>query len=340
MTTNAAAPVAAPPSAANIQIMQLNTAFLTSRCLHMIAELGVADHIGAQPESTAALAKATGANEEALYRVLRLLASYGVFEWRDDGWSHTEASRFLSSDHPGSLRDYIRMMGLPVFWRAWENMDYSLRTGESAFTKVDTGGVFAYLAQHPEESRIFNASMSSKSHRDIAALLPAYDFSQFGVIADVGGGRGHLLRAILKSAADTRGILFDQPHVVAEVSPEKGEKLTVVGGDFFSGHVPEADAYLLMNIIHDWQDAECVKILSTIRRDMPPHARILIIETIVPPTPGPHLAKELDIAMLVLPGGKERTQEEYAHLVEKASLRLQKVVSTMSPYSILEVVAG
>ena len=338
-TTAAPPKSAAQPSAANIQLMQLTNAFWTSRCLHIVAEIGVADHLDAQPQSTAALAKATGSNEEALHRVLRLLASYGIFEWRDGAWHHTEASRFLRSDDPGSLRDYVRMIGMPVFWRAWENMDHSIRTSEPAFSKVHPGGVFAYLAEHPEESRIFNASMTSKSHRDIAALLPAYDFSKFATIADIAGGRGHLLRAILKNSPNTQGILFDQPHVVAEVSPGKGEKLSVIGGNFFTDHMPKADAYILMNVIHDWADPESVKILSGIRRDMPQHARVLIIETIVPPTPEPHLAKELDIAMMVLPGGKERTKEEYAELVAKSGLRLKDVVNTMSPYSILEVAA-
>ncbi|PYI89983.1 MAG: methyltransferase, partial [Verrucomicrobia bacterium] len=170
------------------------------------------------------------------------------------------------------------------------------------------------------------------------AILPAYDFSQFGIIADIAGGRGHLLRAILKSSPNVQGVLFDQPHVVAEVSPEKGEKLTVVGGSFFTDHMPKADAYVLMNIIHDWADAESIKILSAIRRDMPAHARVLLIESVVPSSPEPHLSKELDIVMLVLPGGKERTKEEYAELVAKCGLRLKRVIDTRSPYSILEIV--
>src|SRR5262249_50617480 len=340
MSASTVLPSAAmPPSPANIQIMQLTTACWTSRCLHVIAELGIADAIGDRPQPTEVLAKATGTQPHALYRVLRLLASVGIFEWKDGSWHHTEASRFLRSDHPGSLRDYVRMLGLPVFWSAFADLDHSLRTGESAFAKGHAEGVFRYLAKHPEESRIFDAAMTSKSHRDIAAILPAYDFSQFDTIADIAGGRGHLLRAILKSCPETQGILFDQPHVVAEVAPEKGEKLTVVGGDFFADPMPQADAYLLMNIIHDWADAESIKILSAIRRDMPPHARVLIIETVVPPTPGPHLSKELDIAMMALPGGMERTQEEYAGLALKCALRLQLMVETTSPYSILELVA-
>jgi hypothetical protein len=182
--------------------------------------------------------------------------------------------------------------------------------------------------------------MASKSHRDIAAILPAYDFSQFESIADIAGGRGHLLRAILKASPKTQGILFDQPHVVAGVTPDRGEKLTTVGGNFFADPMPKADAYLLMNIIHDWPDTESTKILSAISRDMPTHARVLIIESIVPATPGPHLSKELDIAMMALPGGMERTQDEYAALASKCALRLKRVVETMSPYSILELVAA
>jgi O-methyltransferase domain len=341
MSSSSARPKAAtPPSPANIQLMQLSNAFWTSRCLHIVAELGVADHLGDESQSTEFLAKATGASAGPLYRVLRLLASVGVFEWKEGAWHHTEASRFLRSDDPGSLRDYIRMIGLPVFWRAFEDLDHSLRTGEAAFAKRHASGVFAYLAKHPEESRIFDAAMTSKAHRDIAAILPAYDFSQFATIADIGGGRGHLLRAILKGSPKTQGILFDQPHVVAEISPDQGEKLLVVGGSFFTDRMPKADGYLLMNIIHDWADAESIQILSAIRRDMPQHARVLIIETVVPPTPGPHLSKELDIAMMALPGGKERTQEEYADLAARCDLRLQQVVGTTSPYSILEMVAA
>jgi len=332
---------AVPESFANIQqLMQITTAYWTSRCLHVVAQLGVADHIGDWPQSTEALAEATGTQADALNRVLRLLASVGVFEWKNNAWHHTEASRILRSDHPGSLRDYVRMLGLPFVWSAFEDMEHSLRTGECAFAKRYGCDVFAYLAEHPEEGRIFDGAMTAKSHRDIEAVLPAYDFSQFATVADIAGGRGHLLRAILKTSPATQGILFDQPHVVAQVVPDKGEKMELVGGNFFSDPMPKADAYLLMNIIHDWADSESIKILSAIRRDMPGHARVLLIETVVPSTPGPHLSKELDIIMMVVPGGKERTQEEYAELAAKCALRLNRVVETMSPYSILEMVAA
>jgi hypothetical protein len=146
--------------------------------LHLVAELGIADLIGDQPQSTEALAKASGTQPNALYRVLRLLASVGIFEWEHGAWHHTDASRLLRSDHPGSLRDYVRMLGLPVFWNAFGDLDHSLRTGKSAFAKHYPEGVVEYLAKHPEESHIFDAAMASKSHRDIAAILPAYDFSQ------------------------------------------------------------------------------------------------------------------------------------------------------------------
>lgn len=330
----------AKPSDANIQLMQLTNAFWTSRCLHVVAETGVADHLNEKSESTDSLAQLTGTHPEALYRVLRLLASQGIFAWKDGAWVHTEASRLLRGDHPASMRDYIRMIGMPVLWHAWEELEYSVRTGKTAFQKIHPAGIFAYFSEHPEQSRIFNASMTSKAHRDIAALLPAYDFSQFQTIADIGGGRGHLLRAILKQSPNTNGILFDQPQVVAEVKPEPAEKLRVVGGNFFTDRFPVADAYLLMNIIHDWNDADSIKILSGIRRDMSAHARVLVIETVVPATPGPHYSKELDIVMMAIPGGKERTQEEYSKLASHCGFRLNRVVATQSPYSALEMQAG
>jgi hypothetical protein len=340
LIVNTESAVAAAPNPADIQIMQLTTVCWTSRCLHVVAELGIADLIGDQPQSTEALAKASGTQPNALYRVLRLLASVGIFKWDQAAWHHTDSSRFLRSDHPASLRDYVRMLGLPVFWNAFSDLDHSLRTGEPAFTKQHPEGVFRYLAQHPEESRIFDSAMTSKSHRDIAAILSVYDFSQFAIIADIAGGRGHLLRAILKASPKTQGILFDQPHVVAGVTLEKGEKLTTTAGNFFVDPLPRADAYLLMNIVHDWPDAECIKILSAIRRDMPAHARVLIIETIVPPTSGPHLSKELDIVMMALPGGMERTKDEYASLASKCAFKMKRVVETPSPYSIMEMVAA
>ena len=328
----------AAPAPADTPVLQLSMCYWASRCLHVVAELGIADLLGDQPQSTEALAKASGTQPRALYRVLRLLASMGIFKWEQGAWHQTEASLFLRSGHPASLRDYVRMLGLPVFWNAFADLDHSLRSSEPAFAKSHAEGVFAYLANHPEESGIFNAAMTSKSHRDILAILPAYDFSQFSTIADIAGGRGHLLRAILKSSPRTQGILFDQPHVIVGVTPENAEKLTTIGGNFFTDSLPAADAYLLMNIIHDWPDAESARILSAIRRAMPVHARVLIIETIVPETPGPHLSKDLDIAMMALPGGMERTREEYAALAAKSAFRLQRIVPTISPYSLLELV--
>lgn len=338
MNAEAAAASSALSSPADIQLMQLTTGCWTSRCLHVVAELGIADLLDDQPRSTEELARASSTTPNALYRILRLLASVGIFEWHHGAWRHTATSRFLRSDHPSSLRDYIRMMGLPAFWDALGDLEHSVRAGEPAFAKHHPEGVFVYLAKHPEQSRIFDAAMTSKSHRDIAAILPAYDFSQFAVIADIAGGRGHLLRAILKAAPKTQGILFDQPHVVSGVTPEKDEQLTKIGGSFFVDPMPKADAYLLMNIIHDWPDTECSTILSAIRRAMPAHARVLILETVVPETPGPHLSKELDIVMMAIPGGMERTRDEYAALAAKSNLQLHRMVPTMSPYSILELV--
>jgi hypothetical protein len=338
--TPSAPKTSSAPGAALGKLMQVTNAFLISRCLYVAAEIGVADHLNDAPQSSEALAKATGSNAGALHRVLRVLASHGIFEQNGSSWSHTDMSRLLRTNNPASMRDYIRMIGMPVFWRGWEHIEHSVRTGETGFKKVHPGGAFAYLAENPQESSLFNAAMTAKSHGDIAAVLPAYDFSQFATIADIAGGRGHLLRAILGQCPNTEGILFDQPHVVREVSANKGEKLTAIGGCFFNDKLPKADCYMLMNIIHDWPDAESIKILSAIRRDMPQHARVLLIESVVPSSPEPHLSKELDIVMMVLPGGRERTKEEYSDLVAKCGLRLKRVIDTKSQYSIVEIVAA
>jgi len=344
MTATAAPPQSGTaPSPANIQLLQLAGAAWASRCLHVVAQLGVADHIGDAPQSTEALAKATGTRPDALYRVLRLLASLGVFEWKNGAWSHSEASRFLRSDHPGSLRDYVRMLGLPIFWDAYEDMEYSLRTGQPAFAKRHEGGVFAYLAGHPEESRIFDAAMTSKSHRDITAVLPAYDFSQFGTIADIAGGHGHLLAAVLRKYPNARGVLFHLPPVLAGApkmmdSYGVGDRVELVEGDFFAGIPVKADIYLLKHIIHDWYEDTNQKILRNIRANMPDDGKVLIIEAVVPEGNEPHFSKIIDLEMLISPGGIERTPSEFEKLLSDSGFKMTRIIPTQGMMSIVEAV--
>lgn len=317
------------------KLFTLATAFWTSRSLHAIAELGVADVLAEQPQTAEQLARATGANPVALDRVLRLLAAHGIFEARDGAWAHTPASKLLRDDHPHSMRAFLRLLGLPFIWQSWGELGHSLRTGEPAVTRLHADGPFAYLAKNPEESRIFDAGMAAKAQRDIPAVLEAYNFSHFKRIADIGGGRGHLLRAILQKAPAATGILFDQLHVISE-APKAEPRLQCLAGDFFRDAMPVSDAYLLMDILHDWADADASRILAAIRRAAASDAMVLVLETVIPDTPGVHLAKALDINMLVMTGGRERTRREHEQLLAGAGFRLERVIPTASPYSIVE----
>jgi hypothetical protein len=316
-------------------LFRISGGYLLVRSLHAVADLGVADAVGEKPVPVSELAKATGTNADALARVLRLLAADGVFELSGETVSHSAASRLLRSDHPQSMRSLVRMLGQGVIWKVTEHLKDSLRSGEPAAGRVLPEGIWAHLAKNEEDARIFDAAMTAKAHGHIAGILGAYDFRQFKTIADIGGGAGHLLRAVLDKAPQAQGVLFDQPHVVAKAPVAGSPRLTVKGGDFFKDALPAADGYLIMEVIHDWPDAESVSILSAIRRAAPKGAKLLLIEQIVPDTPGPDWSKALDVLMLVLLGGKQRTIAEYRGLLDKAGFRLEREVQAAG-ISILE----
>lgn len=316
-------------------ILQMAGSYAIPRSLHVVADLGVADALDEAPRTAAELAGDVGANADALGRILRLLAAHGVFEQRGDRFAHSPASRLLRTDHPQSMRAVARMFGLPVNWAAYGLMDTSVRTGRPAAEKILPAGHWSYFAEHPEEGAIFNAAMVGKAHGQVAAVLGAYDFSRFRTIADIGGGRGHLLRAVLAASPEGKGVLFDLPAVVAEAGPAS-DRLRLQGGDFFRDALPTCDAYLAMEVIHDWGDDESVAILRAIRKAAPPNARVLVIEAIVPPSPGPDWSKTLDIHMLTLLGGKQRTRAEYETLFRRAGLALEREIDTGGDISILE----
>jgi hypothetical protein len=319
-----------PPSA---QLWQIATSHLLPRCLHVVADLGVADRLGEAPMTAEALASSVGANADALDRMLRLLAVAGVFEARGDSWAHTELSRIIRSDHPQSMRAFVRMIGGQMNWAAAGELEHAARTGKAAIEKLVPGGIWSYLRDHPDQARIFDAAMTAKSNAEIAALIPAFDFTRYKIIADIGGGRGHILAAMLAAAPNAQGMLFDQPTVVANVAPQP--RISLHGGDFFKDRLPAADAYILGNVLHDWADDEAVAILRSIRRAAPSHAELLVLESILPDGPEPHLAKVLDIVMLTVTGGRERTYRAYQALLEAGGFRLDRVVPTASPISII-----
>ncbi len=317
-------------------LRQIAAGYCLPRGLHAVANLGVADKLDETPRTAAELAASVGVHPEALGRVLRLLSAHGVFELSEGRFRHSPASRMLRSDHPQSMRDYVRMFGLPFFWATFGEMDEAVRTGLPMGDKVTPGGLWAYLAQNPEASAVFNATMATKARVQVASVLATYDFSKFKMIGDIGGGRGHLLNAVLERVPTARGVLFDLPYVIADEAGAVSPRLTRQPGDFFKDKLPVCDAYLLMEVIHDWSDAESVAILKAIRQAAPPNAKLLLIEEMVPDELGPAWSKILDIHMLTLIGGKQRTRREYEALFAAAGFSFNREIETGAGVSILE----
>jgi hypothetical protein len=316
-------------------VWELSNAIVASIALHAVAELGVADHLADQPMSAASLANACGATTDALDRALRLLVSCGVFQHQDGGYRHTESSQLLRSDHPMSMRAFARLNGMPVFAASFAEFGHSLRTGSPSLGLVDPKGLWNYLSDHPDEAAVFEQAMTGKAHADIAAVLDAYDFSPHGRIADIAGGHGHLITAVLAHHEDAHGVLFELPAVAAEVTPTP--RLDVVAGDFFTDPLPACDAYLLMNIVHDWADPQAAAILAAVARaGRSSGATVLIVETVMPDDSQPHWAKTLDVLMLAVTGGRERTRAGYDRLLDTAGIDLVQTLPTATSFSIVE----
>jgi hypothetical protein len=317
-------------------ILELSNANVAGRALQVAADSGVADCLDDQPRTAADLAAATSTDPGALARILRLLEERGVFVRDAEGrWVHTEASRLLRSDHPQSLRAFARMTGTPFCWDALGHLHHAVRTGQAGITRLHPGGWIAYLDAHPGQRAIFQAAMTAKAHDDIAAVLDAHDFSRYRRICDVGGGHGHLLKAVLDRYPETSGVLFELPPVAAQVT-SCTRRLDVVAGDFFTDPFPDADAYVLMNILHDWDDTSAIAILSAVGQARRRGAAVLLLEAVMPDGPQRHWSKTLDVLMLAVTGGRERTLAEYRDLLSAAGIDLVGTTPTATPFSIVE----
>jgi hypothetical protein len=320
---------ALPPPA---QVMQLATGHFSARCLHVIASAGVADHVSDTPRPSAAIAADAKVNADALHRMLRLLAMHGLFKYEPAGWIHTPASALLRSNHPASMRAIAAMLGDPLNMSSLAMLDHSLKTGAPAASRIHKGGVWGYYAEHPELARQFDAAMTGKSHTDIALLVQALNTEGARTVADIAGGRGHFLKAILDAHPSMTGTLFDQPDVVANAIEHP--RMTKLGGDFFKGGLPAADLYLMTNILHDWADAESLAILKNLRAAAPTGARLIVYELPLPEGPEPHPAKTLDVVMLAITGGRERTAAEYAALFAASGWVEAGVIQTPGPLAL------
>jgi hypothetical protein len=322
-------------------LLQMTNAFQVSQAIYVAATLGIADLLEDGPQSADELAKTTGTHAPSLYRLLRALASVDIFSETDGYFGSTPLAEYLRTDTPGSLRNFVMLIGQQSFWSSWGHLLHSVRTGESAFRKVHGMAPFKYWADHPEEDAVFKAAMTSLSSGVVDAVVPSYDFSGIGVLLDVGGGEGALLAAILAANSSLRGILFDQPHVVgtAEALLERAgvvDRCEVVGGSFFEAVPTGADAYLLKSVIHDWDDEATIEILRACRAAMGDSGKLLVVERVMQPGNDPDPAKFSDLNMLVVPGGQERTADEFELVYAEAGFKLSNIIRTGSPYSIIE----
>lgn len=330
---------ALPPHA---QLIQMGAASWVSAVVYSAARLGLADHLGAGPRSAQELAVATHTHAPSLHRLMRTLAGLGILTEGDgQRFALTPLGEALKSGAPGSARATLMAFCGPAFWHSWEELPYSLETGKTGFEKACGMPFFDYLARHPEEASYFSEAMVGFHGAEPPAVAKAYDFSGIGTVVDVGGATGNMLAAILASHPGVQGILFDRPHVVGEAPPllkasGVDSRVRIEPGDFFERVPAGGDAYLLSHIIHDWSEDQCLTILGHCRNAIKPDGRLLIVETVLPIGDTPHQGKVQDMVMLVIPGGQERTEAEYASLLAKARFRLNRVVPTDSVVSVVE----
>ena len=337
MSTDSATPQA-PPDAALIQLV---LGKCISMAISVVAKLRIADRLADGPRTLADLAAETNTHAPSLYRVLRALAAAGVFAERPDGrFALTPMGEYLRTGVKGSLRGVADYFGSDWSWRAWGQLLESVRTGHAAFDVVFGEPAFDYLGKHPDESAVFNEGMTGFTSNIAPAVAEAYDFAAFGTVVDVGGGHGMLLNTILRAYPGVNGIVYDSPHVAAGAEHAIREagltgRCRAVGGNFFYG-VPSGDAYLMKNIIHDWPDDRATTILRNCRKRLNADGKLLLVEMVVAPCDAADLAKVIDLEMLVIAGGKERTEAEYRQLLAGAGWRLTRVIPTESPAQIVE----
>jgi SAM-dependent methyltransferase len=319
------------------QIVRLGLGFAVSQALRVVVELGIPDLLAEGTQSVDELATATRSDADALYRIMRLLASEEVFrEVLPDHFELTEVGAVLRSDRPGP-GDFVRMINSEAYL-AFEQLLHSVRTGKPAFEKVFGSPRFDWLSQHPEQAALFQRAMVALGQGGNEAVAEAYDFRPFTRIVDVGGGHGQLLSAILARNPHLSGVLFDRPSGVAAAQQGVGGDLPrteFIAGDFFE-NVPIGDVYVIKKVIHDWDDERAVLILRNCRKAMLPDGKVLVAETLVTPGDEPNQIKGIDVVMLAVTGGLERTEAQYASLFEAAGLRLERVIQTQGPISILE----
>jgi len=329
-----------------VALLQLVTGYWVSQAIYVAAKLGIADLLKDGPKSSDELAQATGTHARSLYRLLRALASVGVFAEAEDGrFGLTPLGECLQTGIPGSVRALTMMTSSEGWYRAWGDLLHSVRTGETAFNHVFGMDLWQYAAQNPEAAALVTEAMAEFTTQVSTAVVTAYDFSRFSKIVDVGGGNGTLLLSILQANPQMSGVLFDLPYVVEDArkhiaATDLTGRCEVVAGDFFASVPSGGDAYILKNIIHGWDDEHALKILQNCHRAMAENGKLLLVEGVIPPGNEPFRGKLVDLHMLVIAGGGgcERTEAEYRALFAAAGFTLTNVVPLQSllGFSVIE----
>ena len=317
------------------------TGFRVTQMIHVAARLGLAERLARGPRPVDDLAAAVGAEPRALHRLLRALASLGIFTETAAGeFALTPQAELLRADAEGSLRDIALLYGEAWVWQVYGNLMHSVRTGAPAFVRTHRQPLYGYLHEHPRAAAQFNAVMTAFSNQESAAILAAYDFTRAETIVDIGGGHGALLAAVLRAHPHLAGILFDLPSVIAGARDLLNQAGLAVraqcrAGDFFDEAPAGADLYMMKSVLHNWQDVDAQRILATCRAAMKASSRLLVIERVVPEGNAPAEAKLFDINMLVMAGGRERTEAEYRVLLAQSGLNFERAVALRAPLSII-----
>ena len=337
-------PETLPPEAAATQLgFQLAWGYVGSSALHAALELGLPDRLAAGPKPVSELARETGTDEDALYRVLRLLASLGMFEELESRTFAANLPARMLRAQPGTARDIVYFLTDPHHFRIHADLLHTLRTGQPAVEKVMGKPVFEVFATDPAFGKVFNDAMTSMSALAIPAVLEAFDFGDIRLLVDVAGGHGRVLTSILQQYPTMRGVLFDQEHVIAGAGPliaDSGvaDRCTTASGDFFTAVPAGGDAYIMKHIIHDWDDDRSLAILRRIHDALAgaTNGRVILLESVIQPGNVSDFGKLIDMEMLLIPGGRERTADEFRALFSGAGFELTRIVPTASPLSVIE----
>ncbi|GAC1425956.1 MAG: methyltransferase [Burkholderiaceae bacterium] len=322
-------------------MMQLITGYWLSQAVGVAAHLGIADALAAGPRTSDELGEAIGADPNSVYRLMRLLTSIDVFgQDRAGCFVLSPLGETLLSEGAGSVRNFAITETAPGHWLPWGRLFDSVRSGKPMARETLGMELFDWYAQNPEEATFFTAAMGNLSALAAAELMRVYDFSTAQKVVDVGGAHGILLESVLLTNTAAQGVLYDLPHVIATagqaIDPRVKDRLELVSGDFFASIPGGGDVHLLKQIIHDWNEERAALVLANCHQALAPGGKLLLIEMVVPGDNRPDFAQAMDLNMLAILGGRERTEAEYFTLLEAAGFKLQRVIATRSPFSVIE----